>query len=397
MRRNVAVLALAAAGALGLWAAFSSPQTLAGTTTPHSQLRIAPPDSLPDLIEGVRPAVVNIQATGRQDLRGMSPGLELPFPPGSPFEQFFRRFGEDSQRTPQGRGPAVRSAGSGFLVDPDGYVVTNNHVIEHAEEITVILDDGKSYGAELVGRDAKTDLALLKIEGDEPFPYVNLGDSDEARVGEWVVAIGNPFGLGGSATTGIISARGRDIRSGPYDDFLQIDAAINSGNSGGPLFDTAGEVIGINSAIVSPNGGNVGIGFAIPASQAAPILDQLREQGRVERGWLGVTVRPVDDVLAAALGMEDAKGALISEIVSKSPAARAGLKPGDVILSVEGDSVTEIKDLSRLIANTRSGSEIAIGLWRKGEPQQLQVILGSSEEMAPVAAAPKAWSVIKPS
>jgi serine protease Do len=270
--------------------------------------------------------------------------------------------------------------GSGVIVDPDGYVVTNNHVIEGADEITVTLDDGSHHTAELLGSDPKTDLALLKIETDGLLPYARFGDSDVARVGDWVIAIGNPFGLGGTATTGIVSARGRDIQSGPFDDFLQIDAPINRGNSGGPLFDISGRVIGINTAIFSPNGGSVGIGFAIPANQAQPVIHQIRTMGRVERGWLGVQIQAVDEEIAAGLGMDDARGALIADVVSGSPAEKAGLKTGDVILRLNDVEVEHLKDLTRAVADLSPQTEAEVSVWRGGEHRSLDVVLGENPE-----------------
>jgi len=345
------------------------------------------PNTFADLIEAVKPAVVNISTS-----RGVTPaGMEGAVPPsfgnGSPFEEFFRRFG---QPDPRGEHRTLQGAGSGFVVDADGYVVTNNHVVDGAEQITVTLDDGTTYEAELRGVDPKTDLALLKVDSDEPLPWVEFGDSEATRVGDWVVAIGNPFGLGGTATTGIVSARGRDIQAGPFDDFLQIDAPINRGNSGGPLFDTSGRVVGINTAIYSPNGGSVGIGFAIPASLAAGIVEQLKSDGQVERGWLGVSIQGMDEDIAAGLGLEEPSGALVAEVVPGSPAEAAGLRAGDVITSFAGEPVETVKDLTRLAASTPPGSDREVGIWREGEGQVLRVELGSSTENSPEPAVRRA-------
>ncbi|HEY5646381.1 MAG TPA: trypsin-like peptidase domain-containing protein, partial [Pseudomonadales bacterium] len=288
-----------------------------------------------ELVKAVKPAVVNVSISGRAP-EAMT-GPQLGFPDGSPFQQFFEEYfgqrgfgpGPNMQRGPA---PEFQAVGSGFIISPDGLVVTNNHVIDHADKIDVILQDGKRYSAAVQGRDPKTDLALLKLETDETLPYVELGDSSQAEVGDWVVAVGNPFGLGGTVTAGILSARGRDIQAGPFDDFLQVDAPINRGNSGGPLFDTQGRVIGINTAIYSPSGGSVGIGFAIPSEIAIDIIDQLKANGAVERGWLGVEYQPVTEAVAASLGLDDAHGALVARVVEDGPADRAGLRMGDVIL-----------------------------------------------------------------
>ena len=336
--------------------------------------------SLPDLIAAVRPAVVNISTTRRiSQARAMDDRHEQPFGPGSPFEEFFRRFGPPGSGG--GHGP-VQGSGSGFLIDAEGHVVTNNHVVEHAEEITVTLDDGSSYPAVVRGVDPKTDLAVLEIEGDTAFPYVDFGDSDAVRVGDPVVAIGNPFGLGGSATSGIVSARARDIQSGPFDDFIQLDASINPGNSVGPLFDMTGRVIGINTAIYTPNGGNVGIGFAIPAALAVSVIDQLMDDGRVERGWLGVTIQGIDEEIAESLGLEAPNGALVAEVVEGSPAAAAGVRAGDVITAFAGREVEKVKDLTRLAANAEPGAEIEIAVWRDGDTVELDLEVGSSAEQA---------------
>ena len=256
-------------------------------------------------------------------------------------------------------------------------MVTNNHVIEGADTITVVLDDGTRLAADVRGRDPKTDLALLKVEAAEPLAHVSFGDSDAMRVGDWVVAVGNPFGLGGTVTAGIISARGRDLKSGPFDDFLQVDAPINRGNSGGPLFDGAGRVIGINTAIYSPSGGNVGIGFAIPSALAEPIIAELRADGRVERGWLGVRIQPVTEDIADGLGLAGKGGALVAGVEPDSPAAKAGLRPGDVIRGVDGHAVTRLGDLPRLVAGVRSGETARIEVWRHGSERTVEVTIGS--------------------
>ena len=299
-------------------------------------------------------------------------------PEGSPFGDFFRHFFENMPQSPQGgEGFEVRGAGSGFIISEDGYIVTNHHVIDDADKIEAVMNDGTRYVATVKGIDSKTDIALLKIDADEPLPYVSFGDSDAAEIGDWVVAVGNQFGLGGSATAGIISARGRDIQAGPFDDFLQIDAPINRGNSGGPLFNTGGKVIGINTAIFSPSGGNVGIGFAIPSNMAKDIVAELRNNGAVTRGWLGVEIQPVTAEIAESLGLDKAQGALVANVVKDSPARRSGFKVGDVILQMDGKPIEEFKDLPRLVASTRVGSESVFDIHRGGEEQQLEVVIGA--------------------
>ena len=329
-----------------------------------------------DLVERVSPAVVNISSTREVDgVQG--PEFPLPeFPPGSPFEEFFRDFFDREQRPDRAPRRESFSLGSGFVVDPDGYVVTNNHVIAEADEINVIFADEREYPAEVVGRDPKTDLALLKIEGEEPFAYVRWADSDDVRVGDWIIAIGNPFGLGSTVTAGIVSARGRDIRAGPYDDFIQVDAAINRGNSGGPSFTMDGEVLGVNTAIFSPSGGNVGIGFAIPANLAKPVIDSLKETGRVARGWLGVRIQSVTPEIAESLGLPDDEGALVASVTPGGPADEAEIRPGDVIVAFDGQKIERMRGLPRIVAETEIGKEVTVDVWRRGEQIQVPVTLG---------------------
>jgi serine protease Do len=342
---------------------------------PTASMQIAPP-SFSNLIEAVQPAVVSIASSRSVNSQAMNRMPRFDFPEGSPFQKFFQD--QFKGQTPEGipdRG--MQAMGSGFIVDPEGFIVTNNHVIKGAEEITVILHDGTRHTATLKGRDAKTDLALLKIETSEKLPYVRFGDSDKAKVGDWVVAVGNPFGLGGSVSAGIISARGRDIQSGPYDDYLQIDAPINRGNSGGPLFDASGKVIGVNTAIFSPSGGNVGIGFAIPAALAEPIIAELMSDGRVARGWLGVHIQSIDEALAESMDLEEEQGALVSSVEPDSPADRAGLHVGDVILSFADEQVEDARALPRMVANTDKGDKVTVTVWRDGKRKSLEVTLGS--------------------
>jgi serine protease Do len=337
------------------------------------------PPSFSELVEHVKPAVVNISVTGKAPAMAGMPGgrHQAPqLPEGSPFGELFPHF--FGGRPGGGGGEReLHAVGSGFIISGDGKVVTNNHVIEHADEIEVILQDGTRLPATVKGRDPKTDLALLQVATDEPLPFVELAQSDDAKVGDWVVAVGNPFGLGGTVTAGIISARGRDIQSGPFDDFLQIDASINRGNSGGPLFDTQGRVIGINTAIFSPSGGSVGIGFAIPSSMASEVISELAANGSVARGWLGVQIQPVTEEVAEGLGVEEGKGALVASVVPDSPAARAGILPGDVILRMAGERLDDFKDLPKLVARTKAGSETRFEIRRKGKTRKLEVEIGA--------------------
>ena len=345
---------------------------VAGFMTSSVAFAGAAPENFADLAEKLLPAVVNISTTQRIEGRA---GPELPqLPPGSPFEEFFKEFFERNQ-PPQGRRRAT-SLGSGFIIDPDGYVVTNNHVIQEADEITVITHDNRRLEATLVGRDPKTDLAVLKVEAGGELPSVRFGDSDATRVGDWIIAIGNPFGLGGTVTAGIISARGRDINAGPYDDFLQTDASINRGNSGGPMFNTNGEVIGINTAIFSPTGSSVGIGFAIPSATAEPVIDQLLDSGEVRRGWLGVHIQTVTEELAETLGLDRPRGALVASVIEGGPAERAGVKAGDVIVEFADREVEEMRRLPRIVAETPVGRDVAVVVWRDRGETRLSVAVG---------------------
>ncbi|KXX65888.1 Do family serine endopeptidase [Marichromatium gracile] len=337
--------------------------------------------SFADVAERVVPAVVNVTVVAETGTRLQ--GLPQ-WPEEMPVPEFFRRFFESPGLAQPRR---VRGQGSGFLIDPEGHIVTNNHVIDGATEVTVVLNDGSSHEARVVGCDDKTDLALLKIETDGPLPHVELGDSAQARVGDWVLAVGNPFGLGGSVNAGIISARGRDIHSGPYDDYLQIDAAINRGNSGGPLFDAGGRVIGVNTAIYSPSGGNVGIGFAIPAEMVRRVVEDLRDKGHVERGWLGVRIQAVTPELAAALGRAADDGVLVAEVLEGTPAAASALRAGDLILSAGGTPITDYRDLPRLVAATPAGSTLELEVWREGRRQRLDVEIGRMPASNPQVAA----------
>lgn len=341
-----------------------------------------------DVIADAQPAVVKIdvvkkiQGIERLAGRGPAPGR------GTPFEEFFGRFGQGPFSSAPPAGPESRAAGlgSGFIVDPSGYIVTNNHVIEGAEEIKVTLADGTRRPAQLVGSDPLTDLALLRITAEQNLPAIAFGDSDQARVGDWVVAIGNPYGLGGSVTAGIISARGRDLQSGPYDDYLQIDAPINSGNSGGPVIGADGKVLGVSTAIFSPSGGNIGIGFAIPAREAAHVVGELRAHGAVERGWLGVQIQALDEAMAAALELQQTAGALVAAVVERGPAARSGIAVGDVITRFGATTIKEPRDLSRAVARAEPGSKVEIEVLRQGNQRRFDALVERNVEM-PVAAA----------
>ena len=363
--------------------------------TPAPQGRTSPPPTFADLAERLLPAVVNISTTqtikaDRNQQGDRRRGPEIPqFPPGSPFEEFFKDFFDRQQQRPDSAPRRAQSLGSGFVVDASGYIVTNNHVIADADEIKVILHDDTQLNAKVIGRDTKTDLALLKVEPAKPLTAVKFGNSDQTRVGDWVLAIGNPFGLGGSVTAGIVSARARDINAGPYDDFLQTDASINRGNSGGPMFNLQGEVIGINTAIFSPSGGSVGIGFAIPSSLAKPVVEQIRKHGRVRRGWLGVQIQSVTDEIAESLGLDKAKGALVARVTENSPAAKGKVESGDVIVRFDGKDVPDMKRLPRLVAETPVDKTVKVDLWRKGKQLSLDVKIGELEETEQVAAAPK--------
>jgi serine protease Do len=353
----------------------------AAAQTPHD---VAALPSLAPLVKKVMAAVVNVSAEEKADTAASDeesdnsdsngdnadPGQKNPgqqFGQNSPFDELLRKFFEQQMPGLNGQQPRHTdkvALGSGFIIDPQGYVVTNNHVVQGADKVTVIFQDDTRHPAQVIGRDTKTDLALLKIKTDKPLPFVPWGDSNVAQVGDWVLAVGNPFGLGGTVSSGIISARGRDIHSGPYDDYLQLDAAINRGNSGGPTFNLAGQVIGINTAIYSPNGGSVGIGFAIPSSLAKPVIEQLKDHHKVLRGWLGVQIQEVTPEIAKSLGLPKAEGALVADVTVDGPAQKSGFKQGDVIMSFDGHAIHHVRDLPIIVAETRVGEKADVKIWR---------------------------------
>jgi serine protease Do len=367
LRRHIAAAALAAGLALF---------PLAAGAQLHG------PEGIADVAEKVIDAVVNISTSQTVEARGAMPQ----FPPGpqqKDFEEFFEEFfknkrggGDNQNRAPH----RVSSLGSGFIIDSAGIVVTNNHVIADADEVNVILNDGTRLKAEIIGHDPKTDIALLRVKPEKPLTAVKFGDSDKLRLGEWVVAIGNPFSLGGTVTAGIVSARNRDINSGPYDNYIQTDAAINRGNSGGPLFNLNGEVVGVNTAIISPSGGSIGIGFAVPSKTVVAVIDQLRQFGETRRGWLGVRIQQVTDEIADSLNIKPAKGALVAGIEDKGPAKPAGIEPGDVIVKFDGKDVKEMKELPRIVADTPVGKDVEVIVIRKGKEETKIVKLGRLED-----------------
>jgi len=352
---------------------FNTPSALAQNLSQEARA-LAQPMGFADTVEKVKPAVISVRVKSEAKPQA-SADREMPFPKGSQMEQFFRRFGmpENMPNAPRGRNQ-VSGQGSGFLISADGYAVTNNHVVDGATTVEVAFDDGKTYSAKVIGSDPRTDLALIKIDGNN-FPYVRLADK-APRIGDWVLAVGNPFGLGGTVTAGIVSARGRDIGAGPYDDFLQIDAPVNKGNSGGPTFNTDGSVIGVNTAIYSPSGGSVGIAFAIPAETVKTVVAQLKDNGKVARGWIGVQIQPVTKEIAESLSLKKDEGALVAEPQKDSPAVKAGIEAGDVIVSVDGAAVKDARELSRKIGGMAPGASIKLGILRKGSEKTINLTLG---------------------
>jgi serine protease Do len=380
----VALGAVAITGVLGPWTHESAFAQAGPVTAAPQAAQVIP--SFADVIDRVKPAVVSVQVRSKAETAQTSnfsnslpdiPGFNLP--DDHPFQEFFRRFRGDDNNSPRSQRPSPRRSvaqGSGFFISADGYLVTNNHVVENGTEIEILTDDGRTLDAKIVGTDPKTDLALLKVTEGGPFPYAELADG-LPRVGDWVLAVGNPFGLGGTVTAGIVSARSRDIGAGPYDDFIQVDAPINRGNSGGPTFNLKGQVVGVNTAIASPSGGNVGIAFAIPSETVKTVVTELKEKGRVERGYLGAQIQPVTKDIAAGVGLDKAAGAIVAGLADDGPASGAGLKTGDVVLSVNGSPVKDARDLSRQIASLEPGSKANLQLWRDGARKDLTVTLGS--------------------
>jgi serine protease Do len=387
-RASLAALLVGAALGVGGTALTLSGSSLAAANPPplglSSPVPVAPQAGFAPLVSKVKAAVVQIATTSRpqmdQDDQGDQDSQmqqqmpqDLPAPFGDMLRRYFHQHGGNS-------GMEQHALGSGFIIDPAGYIVTNNHVVDGAHEVSVTLTDGNKYKARVVGRDAKTDLALLKIDAGHALPYVAFGDSDNEHEGDWVIAVGNPYGLNGTVTAGIISAHGRNINEGPYDDFLQIDAPINPGNSGGPLFNTSGQVVGIDTAIYSPSGGSVGIGFAIPSNVAKDIVAQLREHGKVSRGWLGVQMQPLTPALAKAVGLPNDHGVVVDSVVDDSPASRANLQQGDVITAYDGKPITSARDLAMAVADTPSGKSASLTIWRNEHSRSVNVTIGAEEK-----------------
>jgi serine protease Do len=345
--------------------------------------KVERPIGFADIVERVKPSVISVKVNITEKLAkdDSSSNDDSPFQPGSPMERFFRRFGGPDGLPPGLRGGprggrgAVTGQGSGFFISPDGYAVTNNHVVDGADKVEVTTDDGKTYTAKVIGTDARTDVALIKVEGGSNFPFAKLSDG-KPRIGDWVLAVGNPFGLGGTVTAGIVSASGRDIGNGPYDDFIQIDAPVNKGNSGGPAFNTEGEVMGVNTAIYSPSGGSVGIAFSIPATTVKNVIAQLKDKGSVSRGWIGVQIQPVTADIADSLGLKKAEGALVAEPQANGPAAKAGIESGDVITAVNGEPVKDARELARTIGGLAPGNAVKLNVLHKGQDKVINLTLG---------------------
>ncbi len=378
---------LAGVAGLGALVFFSGPGFAPNSNTPAltsaaqaQTLHAQRPAGFADIVEKVKPAVISVRVKMDAGPRVMGFQGNSPFPQGSPMDRFFRQFGMPEEDAPAQRGAPSRrnfvtGQGSGFFISADGYAVTNNHVVDKAETVEVTTDDGKTYSAKVIGTDPRTDVALIKVEGRGDFPFVNF-TNQAPRIGDWVLAVGNPFGLGGTVTAGIVSARGRDIGAGPYDDFIQIDAPVNKGNSGGPTFDVDGNVIGVNTAIFSPSGGSVGIAFAIPAETVKSVVTQLKEKGAVTRGWIGVQIQPVTAEIAESLGLKTAQGALVAEPQAGAPATKAGIVAGDVITAVDGIPVKDARDLARRIGSMSPGVTVKLTVVRKGEEKTYSLTLG---------------------
>jgi serine protease Do len=381
-RRVTLLASVAALGATVLLAGSAGYWQSAGVVPANAaEFGMQRPVGFADIVAKVKPAVISVRVkvSGAAEPAMLGDNSDdgeqqIPVQPGSPLDKFFRQFGQEFGPHAPRRHGAITGEGSGFFITADGYAVTNNHVVDHATSVQVTTDDGTVYAAKVVGTDPKTDLALIKVDGNKDFPFVKFAEH-APQVGDWVVAVGNPFGLGGTVTAGIVSARGRDIGAGPYDDYVQIDAPINKGNSGGPAFDVNGNVIGVNTAIFSPSGGSVGIGFDIPADTAKMVVAQLTEKGHVTRGWLGVQIQPVTADIADSLGLKKAAGAMVDEPQSGSPAAKAGIQSGDVITAVNGTQVKDARDLARTIGTMAPDTSIKLDIVRKGEPRSIMVTL----------------------
>jgi len=384
--RKLALMASVVAG-LGAAVYGFSPSTSPAdlfSSPAHAQVnnevrKVERPIGFADIVERVKPSVISVKVNIKEKTASNDDGDDSssPFQPGSPMERFFRRFGgpDGFPGLKGGRGRVVQGQGSGFFISADGYAVTNNHVVDGADKVEVTTDDGKTYTAKVIGTDQRTDLALIKVEGSSTFPFAKLADG-KPRIGDWVLAVGNPFGLGGTVTAGIVSASGRDLGNGPYDDFIQIDAPVNKGNSGGPAFNTDGEVMGVNTAIYSPSGGRVGIAFSIPANTVKSVVAQLKEKGSVSRGWIGVQIQPVTSDIADSLGMKKAEGALVAEPQASGPAAKAGIESGDVITAVNGETVKDARELARTIGGMAPGASVKLNVLHKGQDKVVNLTLG---------------------
>jgi serine protease Do len=359
---------------------FSTP---ANAQVANEVKKVQQPVGFADIVERVKPSVISVKVNINEKVAKSDDSDEdSPFQPGSPMERFFRRFGGPDglppgmRGGPRGGNHVIMGQGSGFFISADGYAVTNNHVVDGASKVEVTTDDGKTYSAKVIGTDARTDLALIKVEGSSNFPFAKLSDG-KPRIGDWVLAVGNPFGLGGTVTAGIVSAMGRDIGNGPYDDFIQIDAPVNKGNSGGPAFSTDGDVVGVNTAIYSPSGGSVGIAFSIPASTVKNVVAQLKDKGSVSRGWIGVQIQPVTPEIADSLGLKKAEGALVAEPQANGPAAKAGIESGDVITQVNGETVKDARELARTIGGFAPGAAVKLNVMHKGQDKVVNLTLGT--------------------
>ena len=396
--RRIALMAgVAGLGAAILFSAPSISPRLSFSPAIANAQNMQRPVGFADIVETVKPAVISVRIRSEASSRllGLDGGNGV-LPPGSPMERFFRRFGlpdatpgtPNDQRPQRGGRVPVTGQGSGFFISADGYAVTNNHVVDKADMVEIVTDDGKTYGAKVIGTDTRTDVALIKVDGRTDFPFVRFAEK-APRIGDWVLAVGNPFGLGGTVTAGIVSARGRDIGAGPYDDFIQIDAPVNKGNSGGPTFDIDGAVIGVNTAIFSPSGGSVGIAFAIPAETVKTVVGQLKDKGSVARGWIGVQIQPVTSDIADSLGLKGTSGALVAEPQADGPAIKAGIQAGDVITAVNGVALKDARDLARTIGSMAPGASVKLTVLQKGQEKIITLTLGDLPNQREARAVPE--------